>query len=189
MREKRIHALKDIPGLTAVIAAAAIIPVSATAAEQNDSTSKQLQEVVVEGRNTYTTRHGVTYVTNRNQRNGAANAYDLLGRLGMTEIQVDPRTNEVTTNSGQPVDYFVNGQPAKPGEVEGLWPAEIRKVEYLEAPSDPRFMGKQYVINYIVDVIISTAATRAYPPCSIPGSPSADTTTTRTSTPRWCTGR
>lgn len=152
MRERRIHALKDIPGLTAVIAATAIIPVSATAAEQNDTTAKQLQEIVVEGQNTYTTRHGVTYVTNRNQRNGAANAYDLLGRLGMTEIQVDPRTNEVTTNSGQPVDYFVNGQPAKPGEVEGLWPAEIRKVEYLEAPSDPRFMGKQYVINYIVDV-------------------------------------
>lgn len=153
MRERSIRPLKRVSRLSTVIAAAtAIIPVSATAAEQNDSTAKQLQEVVVEGQNTYTTRHGVTYVTNRNQRNGAANAYDLLGRLGMTEIQVDPRTNEVTTNSGQPVDYFVNGQPAKPGEVEGLWPAEIRKVEYLEAPSDPRFMGKQYVINYIVDV-------------------------------------
>ena len=100
MRERSIRPLKRVSRLSTVIAAAtAIIPVSATAAEQNDSTSKQLQEVVVEGRNTYTTRHGVTYVTNRNQRNGAANAYDLLGRLGMTEIQVDPRTNEVTTNS------------------------------------------------------------------------------------------
>lgn len=93
MRERSIRPLKRVSRLSTVIAAAtAIIPVSATAAEQNDTTAKQLQEVVVEGQNTYTTRHGVTYVTNRNQRNGAANAYDLLGRLGMTEIQVDPRT-------------------------------------------------------------------------------------------------
>lgn len=122
-----------------------------TATDLNDTTARELKELVVEGQNTYTTHHGVTYVTNRNQRNGSADAYDLLGRLGMNEIIVDPKTKAVTTNTGQNVDYFINGRPAKPGEVQGLWPAEIRKVEYLEAPADPRFMGKQFVINYIVD--------------------------------------
>lgn len=150
MKQKNTQAIAGICRAAAFILTAATA-VSAAASEKNDSTATDLKEIVVEGQNTYTTRHGVTYVTNRNQRNGSANAYDLLSRLGMNEILVDPRTNAVTTNTGQSVDYFVNGRPAKPGEVDGLWPAEIRKVEYLEAPSDPKFMGKQYVINYIVD--------------------------------------
>ena len=33
--------------------------------------------------------------------------------------------------------YYVGPSPAKPGEVEGLWPAEIRKVRSLAPPAPP----------------------------------------------------
>lgn len=40
--------------------------------------------------------------------------------------------------------------PASKEDIEGLRTTDVRKVEYLEFPADPRFRGAQRVINFII---------------------------------------
>ena len=40
--------------------------------------------------------------------------------------------------------------PASQEDIEGLRTADVRRVEYLEFPTDPRFRGAQHVINIII---------------------------------------
>ena len=58
--------------------------------------------------------------------------------------------NSVTDNAGEDVSLFFNYMPASKEDIEGLRTADVRRVEYLEFPSDPRFRGAQRAINFIV---------------------------------------
>lgn len=90
------------------------------------------------------------YTPTSRQKNASQNAYDLLRHMAIPQIQVQPVTNSVKTNGGQQVSVFINYLPASAEEMEGLWPKEVRRVEYLEFPVDPRFCGAARVINFIV---------------------------------------
>lgn len=58
--------------------------------------------------------------------------------------------NSVTDNTGEGVSLFFNFMPASKEDIEGLRTADVRRVEYLEFPTDPRFRGAQRVINFII---------------------------------------
>lgn len=90
------------------------------------------------------------YTPTSRQKNASQNGYDLLRHMAIPQIQVHPVTNSVKTNGGQQVSVFINYLPASADEMEGMWPKEVRRVEYLEFPVDPRFCGAARVINFIV---------------------------------------
>lgn len=58
--------------------------------------------------------------------------------------------NAVTTLSGQNVAIYINYLPASSQEIEGLLTADVRRVEYLDFPTDPRFNGSEHVVNFIM---------------------------------------
>lgn len=123
---------------------------NAVASEPRDTTAKELKEVVVEGKSQYVTKEGTVYIPSRNQRKASRNANDLIRHIGIPQLNVDARTDNVTTLSGEGVAYFVNGKPARGADIEGIWTMEVKKVEFMESPSDPAFMGERNVVNFIV---------------------------------------
>ena len=58
--------------------------------------------------------------------------------------------NTVTTPSGQSVAIYINYILASAEEMEGISTSDVRRVEYLDFPSDPRFQGNEHVVNFIV---------------------------------------
>lgn len=126
-----------------------LIHILVYATENTDSTAATtLGEVVVKGKRQYAVDGGVVYVPTRNEKKAARNAQDLLRHIGITQIDVDPQSFSVRTMAGNDVQIFVNGVKSDP---ESVWTMEVKRVEYLVAPSDPKFLGAQYVINYIVE--------------------------------------
>ncbi len=88
------------------------------------------------------------YIPNNRQKNAAQNATELLRFMAIPQIRVTDNT--VTDNTGGNVALFINGMAASEQELEGMRTADVRRVEYLEYPSDPRFRGARLAINFIV---------------------------------------
>ena len=70
--------------------------------------------------------------------------------MAIPQIKINPIDNSVTDNAGEGVSLFFNYMLASKEDVEGLRTADVRRVEYLEFPSDPRFRGAQRAINFII---------------------------------------
>ncbi|MDE6452628.1 MAG: outer membrane beta-barrel family protein [Muribaculaceae bacterium] len=112
--------------------------------------TQELNEVVVEAQMQRTSPTSTTYTPTVKQKNASQNAIDLLRQMAIPQIQINPVSEAVTDNAGGEVAIFINYFEASKEEMEGLRTPDVKKVEYLEFPVDPRFRGAQRVINIIV---------------------------------------
>lgn len=124
---------------------------SAKAQEATDTIqSHELNEVVVQAQMQRTSSTKSTYTPTGKQKNAAQNAVDLLRQMAIPQIRINPIDETVTDNVGSKVAIYINFLEASKEEMEGLRTADVRRVEYLEFPTDPRFRGAERVINIIV---------------------------------------
>ena len=112
--------------------------------------SQNLEDVVVEAQMQRTSPTATTYTPTGKQKNASQNAIDLLRQMAIPQIQINPVSEAVTDNAGGDVAIFINYLEASKEEMEGMRTSDVKKVEYLEFPTDPRFRGAQRVINIIV---------------------------------------
>ncbi len=124
--------------------------ISAQAEIPDSVRTHNLNEVVVEAQMQSTGTSSTTYVPTKKQKNAANNAIELLKIMAMPQIKVNPIDDSVTDNFGGDVSIFINYLQASKEEMDGLRTDDVRKVEYLEFPTDPRFRGAQRVINIIM---------------------------------------
>ena len=137
-----------------IIFALIILPFLASAQNQEPTDSIEVQtldEVVVEGATQYTSANKTTYLPDSNSKRTARNAADLLARMGIPQITVNPGSGEVTTNNGKKVAIYIDYEPASEEEKNALNPGDVKKVEYLIFPTDPRFDNNNYVVNIILN--------------------------------------
>ncbi|MCM1451508.1 MAG: outer membrane beta-barrel family protein [Clostridium sp.] len=140
--------MSNLAVLTALLAIAAV---PAHAQEQADTLKVQeLNEVVAQAQMQQTSAISSTFIPNKRQKSSAQNAVDLLRQLAIPQITINLVDNAVSTLSGQKVAIFINYLPASPQEIEGLLAADVRRVEYLDFPTDPRFNGSEHAVNFIV---------------------------------------
>ncbi len=118
--------------------------------EPDSVKTKELDEVVVEAQMQRSTSTATVYNPTSNQKTAAQNAIDLLRQMAIPQIRINPVSDAVTDNAGGEVAIFINYLVASNEEMEGLRTTDVRRVEYLEFPTDPRFRGAQRVINIIV---------------------------------------
>lgn len=118
--------------------------------ERTDSIKAQeLKEVVIEGQLQQTSATVSTYLPTKRQRNAAQNGPELLNHMAIPQLGLVSGYN-VTTNSGQKVDIYIDFVPASEQDLNGMRMADVKKVEYYDFPTDPRFQGSQHVVNFIM---------------------------------------
>ena len=110
----------------------------------------QLNRLVVEARNANAYSDKTVYRPSAQQKRAANTATDLLRFIAIPQIKINAIDNSVTDNVGTSVKIFINGMKASSEELKGLPTADVRTVEYLEFPTDPRFKGAERAINFIV---------------------------------------
>lgn len=120
-------------------------------AETPDTTFyTELNEIVIEAQNQRTSATSTTYLPTAGQKKSSSNAISLLNHLSIPQLEVNPVNKTVSSISGQPVTMFIDYLPATPQDLEGLQPRDVKKVEVLLNPTDPRFQGAQNVINFVM---------------------------------------
>lgn len=131
------------------VLSALVIPLSMSQ-EVNDTVGKDLQEITVKADLQRITAQSATYYPTKRVKRAAQNVTDLLQRMAISQITVNPVTKEVTTPAQAKVDIFVNFMRASRADMEGLSTCDVKSVEYIDYPSDPRFQGARHVINITV---------------------------------------
>lgn len=127
-----------------------IFPLKAISQTRDTISTVKIKEVVVKAQMHRTDASSSTYIPTVKQRTSAQNAIDLLKQLAIPQISINLMDNSVTTPSGQNVAIYINYIPASEEEMEGLSTSDVRRVEYLDFPTDPRFQGNEHVVNFIV---------------------------------------
>ncbi|RRD71371.1 hypothetical protein [Tannerella forsythia] len=127
-----------------------IMPFSVLAQETDSLKTKYLPEVIVKAELQKTSAQSSVITPTMRQKNSAQNAVDLLRKIAMPQISINLMNNAITTQTGDGVVLFINFIPASKEDIEGLLTTDVRRVEYLDFPTDPRFQGHEHVINFIV---------------------------------------
>lgn len=108
-----------------------------------------LDEVVVIAPDAVVKSGKITYYPTNRQSNSASNLVELLNNMSIPQLRTSGENN-VTTLSGEAVALFIDYNPATQEEINALNPRDVRKVDFFISPTDPRFRGERYVVNYIM---------------------------------------
>ncbi|MCH5243061.1 MAG: hypothetical protein J1F67_11720 [Muribaculaceae bacterium] len=109
----------------------------------------ELGAVTVEGDNSRLYSDKSVYLPSTKQKNASQTGTDLLNHMSIPQLGFISG-NEVSTNSGKPVAVFIDYMPASENDLLAMRVTDVKRVEYLEYPSDPRMQGNPYVINFIM---------------------------------------
>lgn len=66
------------------------------------------------------------------------------------EVRKISANDDITDLAGKSVDVFIDFLPATKEDLQGMRMQDVRKVEYYDFPSDPRFQGKAHVVNFVM---------------------------------------
>lgn len=91
-----------------------------------------------------------TYIPSMRQKKSSQNAIELLRRMAIPQIVLTPGSNAVEDLFGNTISVYINGHKAEDYDLQGMNMTDVRKVELIEAPSDPRFRGEERVVNFVV---------------------------------------
>ena len=117
---------------------------------QDTIKAQELNEVVVEAANQRINAEVSTYIPMARQKNAAQNAVALLSQMSIPQIDVDPVSQAVKTAHGQNVSIFIDYVPATSEDLKGMKTQDVKKVEYYQHPSDARFQGAKYAVNFVM---------------------------------------
>ena len=110
----------------------------------------RLRNVNVEAEYSRTYTDKTVYRPTQRQKNASQTGVDLLRNLAIPQISINLVDESVRTLTGGAVAIYVNGLPASSEELQGMRTADVKRVEYLDFPTDPRFNGHEHVINFIM---------------------------------------
>ncbi len=89
------------------------------------------------------------FVPLQRQKNTSTSGIDLLEQMGIPQLMVID--GKPQTISGKQVALFIDYMPASDDDLTGMNLQDVKRVEFLESPSDPRFLGEKYVVNFIME--------------------------------------
>lgn len=108
-----------------------------------------LKELKVQADHTYLYSDRSVFIPTARQKNASQTATELLDRMAIPQLAIGGG-NGVTTASGAGVAIYIDYLSASKDDIVGMRTTDVKKVEYYEHPSDPRFKGAAYVVNFIM---------------------------------------
>ncbi len=108
-----------------------------------------LGAITVEADNSQLYADRSVYIPTARQKKASQTGADLLSHMTIPQLGLMSGGN-IVTNSGKPVAIFIDCLPAKEYDLKAMRPEDVKKVEYYVYPSDPRFQGNPFVINFVM---------------------------------------
>lgn len=105
--------------------------------------------VTVEAENARLYSDKSVYMPTATQKNASQSGSELLNHMAIPQLGIITG-NSITTNGGKPVAVFIDYLPASENDLLAMRVNDVKRVEYLEYPSDPRQQGNPYVVNFIM---------------------------------------
>lgn len=124
--------------------------IAQTTTEEADSVpTTQLDDLVVDA--DYARMKGFTieYIPTKSERKHSNSPGSLIDRMHLPTLKVEGEN--IFNGANQQVTIFVNGEKLSAAELSTFWPMEVKKVEYIEKSSDPRYINSLPAVNFVMD--------------------------------------
>lgn len=107
-----------------------------------------LNEIVVTASSVINTTDRKIIRPNKEISQSSTNGVDLLRKLHLPRIAINPLTNEIAMVGGGAVMLCINGVEATSAQISAILPSDIVRMEFYDNPG-VRYTGADAVINYI----------------------------------------
>ena len=125
------------------------LPLKAQVETSDTLSTIKLEEVVIMADQQAITAPVSTYYPTSKQKNASQSGIELLNRMAIPQLALGVGTS-INTVGNQPVEMFIDWLPATSDDLKNIRTADVKKVEYYDHPSDPRFLGNAHVVNFIM---------------------------------------
>ncbi len=141
-QEAKQEVKQEVVQVASQLAASEVGQQDTTDVEQLDAVTVSVANVEVKG------SRRVAFPTQK-QIDASANGMDLLGKLMLSQLKINPLDNSLSSSDGGTVQLCINGRKATQQEVTALLPADIIKIELEEDPG-VRYNDAAILVNYVV---------------------------------------
>lgn len=136
--------------------------------------TKELQEVEVKGERAWISEDGTfNFIPTKKEKRLANSPGSLIDAMNLPMLKGNG--NNITLQSGELVEIFINGEKADDIDLSTFWPMEVKKVEYIENPKDSQFRGATHVVNFITHRYVAGGVSRTSVYQELPNSGIYDT--------------
>lgn len=111
--------------------------------------STELMEVSVTGTQSWISKDGTqNFIPSKKEKRLSNSPGSLIKSMHIPVLKGSGDNIETTT--GESVVIFINGKRAESIDLAAFWPNDVKTVQFLTHPQDPRFEGETYVVNFIM---------------------------------------
>ena len=126
-----------------------LILLSALATKADDSIpATDLQELVVKSERSWVENGVFNFLPTKKEKQLSNTPGSLIKMMNIPLLKADGEA--IRTLADEPVSIFINGEPANDIDISTFWPSDVKKVEYMQSPSDPTFRGAKNVVNFVM---------------------------------------
>lgn len=109
--------------------------------------AKQLEEVVVLGERAWIEGSVINIIPTTSEKKLSNSPATLIKSMHLPFVK--EKDGAIVNSAGDAVS-FINGKRADAIDVMTFWPKEVKRVQYLENPSDPNYEGVRNAVNFIM---------------------------------------
>lgn len=128
-------------------------------ATADDSIPTQLlKEVVVLADNQWIENGVINCIPTKTEKKLSNSPASLIRSMHLPFVK--EKNGTIVNLSGEVVQVFINGEKADDVDLATFWPNEVKRIQYLENPLDPKYEGAKIAINFIMSKYIVGGVSR-----------------------------
>ena len=135
-----------------------IVGISGVMYAEDSIPEQMLDAVVVKAQRGWIENGIVNVMPSKKEKKLANSPASLIGSMNLPFLR--EREGEIVRPSGQIVAVFINGERATDIDIATFYTMNVKRVQYIENPSDPRFEGVEAAVNFIMPVYQYGGVTR-----------------------------
>lgn len=116
---------------------------------QDSLLSHQLNELVVKGERAWIENGTINAIPTKKEKKLSNSPATLIQSMHLPFLK--EKDGAIVSSTGETVSIFINGVKADKIDIETFWPMEVKRVQYLENPSNPEYEGAPRAVNFVVD--------------------------------------
>lgn len=115
---------------------------------QDSLKTQSLDEVIVKLKRGWIENGVINVIPNKKEKQLANSPSSLIKMMHLPFVK--EKDGKIVTASGEVVQIFVNGEKADKIDVATFWPKDVKRVQYIENPQEPKYEGNRVVIDFIM---------------------------------------
>lgn len=113
-------------------------------------TVNELNEIVVEANRQYIVDNKAVFIPTDKDKKISDGGYALLRNLSIPTLSISLMDNSIKTILGEGVSVYVDYLPASEEQIMNIRAGDIKRIEVIDYPQDPRFEGARHVVHFIL---------------------------------------